>query len=200
MSKTATDADLDELLALGPDDEHPQTEDRVTLGALRAALEELQRQHDMLDPDSDPQPDPSAVPIGGVQIGERIHFLLDGLMYRTTPAREGGAPTLVSERRVEEVVTTEFREAATDGRGCWLDLDDDGQLARWGKIYFARGPVPDDLTWWTPGTVDEDFARDTALTTAHAIVDPDEKAAALREVRRQFGTPVTSKTIAEYKY
>jgi hypothetical protein len=129
-----------------------------------------------------------------VKPGDSIHFLA----AMTVPVRGGIAPEGAALARGSVLtVTSAIVEAGRDRNGnSWLDLVDDvdGQAARWGQKMFARGPWPDGAEPWTPGAPDWFEAREQARRAAWAIVNPDERQAALRNVERRYGAAPTTST------
>jgi hypothetical protein len=119
------------------------------------------------------------------QPGEQFHFLRS--MAFSSDSTPSGSGT-VSRRGQVVTVTDKLLEAGRNRFGdCWLDLlhYPDQQIARWGSVVIAAGPVPDDFTWWTPGP-EMDMARENAVLSANALPDP-ERQRALADVRRTFG-------------
>lgn len=98
-------------------------------------------------------------------------------------------------------VTPERYTLSLDRLGrSYLDLldDEEGQIARWGRVMFARGEWPEHLPLYEPGSIEADEARETARQAAHAIADPELRKEALRQVKRKFGAPTpTSRTIVD---
>lgn len=131
--------------------------------------------------------------------GDTIHFVKTGMLFRyKEPDGIFVAGSEVSQRGQNVTITDEFRRAATGTTGvCWLDYTDEEQLEHWGAIFFRRGPAPASLTWYEPGTVEEDIARDAALAEANALPEGDKRNRAVAEVRRVFGHLPTSRTIFE---
>ena len=129
--------------------------------------------------------------------GDRIHWLRSGLIFRISTSMN--AASEVSRRGSELIITSEILAAAHDrnGENSMWDLveDEAGQFARWGSQGFARGTAPEGLTSWTPGTTEADVAHDEARTAAWAIGDPERRALALADLKKDFGSPTTSRTL-----
>lgn len=128
--------------------------------------------------------------------GEQFHALHTGLTVLTTP---GALASSVVLRRGQTVTVTDaLREASRDREGrSWLDLvdDADAQIARWGRQMIARGPAPDDLTTWEPGSVEAQEAREQARREAWALPTEEARRDALAAVERIYGPAVTSRTL-----
>ena len=132
-----------------------------------------------------------------LQPGDVIHFVRSGLLFRTSTSINVASE--VSQRGAELVITPEILAAGPDRNGkhsIW-DLVDDGagQTARWGTPGFARGPAPDNLTSYTPGTTEAEVAFSERRTAAWAVADPQERTEALAALKEEFGNPTTSRTI-----
>ncbi|TFD61194.1 hypothetical protein E3T43_00950 [Cryobacterium sp. Hh7] len=88
--------------------------------------------------------DSTELPVLPVQPGDYIHFLESGYTVQTFP----GAG-FVAEVGDEVVVTAEMIAGSWDSENhSWLELagDESAQLARFGKVHFAIGRVPADVT------------------------------------------------------
>ena len=133
-----------------------------------------------------------------VEIGTVFHAVHSGLTIGLRP--EYG---VVAERRDEFTVTPGMLAAArhADGTYGWLDLldNEDAQIARWGKVMIRRGPTPDDLTRWEPGTTEAREAREAARKAAWALPDDEARRKALEHVDAAYGPPPTTSTsLAHY--
>lgn len=129
--------------------------------------------------------------------GEQFHFVRSGFIFSTSKSFLGASE--VSRRGATVTVSDALLEASKDryGADSWLALvdDDDAQRARWGEVIFARGPAPAGLSPWTPGSPEEDEARDLARAAAYALPDGPDRRAALAEVVVTFGRLATSRTL-----
>ena len=129
--------------------------------------------------------------------GDVVHWLRSGLIFRISTSMN--AASEVSRRGSELIITSEILAAAHDrnGENSMWDLveDEAGQFARWGSQGFARGTAPEGLTSWTPGTTEADVAHDEARTAAWAQPDPQRRARAFADLKRDFGNPTTSTTL-----
>ena len=127
-----------------------------------------------------------------------IHFLASGL---TIQIRMGWGKVMRYGDQLP--ITPEVVEANKDRNGrSWLELVDDepAQVRRFGKVAFRRGPWPSDLPRYEPGSFEHAEAREIARAKAHELLDPKERAKALRAVEVQFGRgPTTNRTIANYR-
>lgn len=98
-------------------------------------------------------------------------------------------------------ITEEIIAASKDRFGnSWLELLDDeaAQERRWGKPMFTRGKVVLD-PWERRGDPVWAQHRDRARAAAHALVDPNEKAAAFRAIDKRFGkAPTDGQTLGWY--
>lgn len=129
--------------------------------------------------------------------GDRVHFLISGL---TIPTGQGlMALSHVTTRGETITVTQSLLDAAVDRHGApgWPGLvhDEAAQFSKWGEVRFRPGPAPDDLESWTPGSPEEDQAREAARKVAYAIVDDNERRLALARVDERFGRLKTSRTL-----
>ncbi|HBS08182.1 MAG TPA: hypothetical protein DEA69_05200 [Microbacterium sp.] len=74
----------------------------------------------------------------------------------------------------------------------------DAQIERFGEIRILRGRH--DIPAWTKqGDAEWILARNAARDLAHQIIDPTERAEALREVSRKFGPGPTTSTSTEIR-
>jgi hypothetical protein len=129
-----------------------------------------------------------------IQPGDTVHVLTT----ISVPTGDIFAGSFMPERGTEFEVSAAMIEAARDrlGNPGWPALvhDEDGQLAKWGKVVFRAGPAPADLQRWTFGDPAWEEAREIARRAAHAETDPHRRAAALRLVHETYGAaPSTSK-------
>lgn len=115
--------------------------------------------------------------------GSQFHFVNTGLTFSTSADDMTGASSQVATRGQTVTVTASLVEASRDRFGhSWLDLVDDPgqQVARWGKVYFSRGPAPEDMSPWTPGSPDHQIAYDAEKQRImDTELDEDARAAAL---------------------
>jgi hypothetical protein len=120
--------------------------------------------------------------------GERAHWLVTGQTFAT--GESSGTRGAISQRGATFTISSALISANTDRlNNSWVTLlhDEAGQIAKWGRVVFAPGPAPADLTKWSPGTVEQVLARDDAHRLAMLIPDVVERQRALREVSRTFG-------------
>jgi hypothetical protein len=87
------------------------------------------------------------------------------------------------------VLTADIIELSKDRYGdSWLqDIDDlDAQKVRWSEgPYFARGPAPEGMSHWEPGTVEQVLELQARRQVLYdSVKDPDELAVKLRELQR----------------
>lgn len=73
----------------------------------------------------------------------------------------------------------------------WLDLIDDpaAQVSRYGKVRFARGPWPADLSPLEPGTAEESFAIADAWQEMWNLPTEEERSTRRAELRKIYGAP-----------
>lgn len=112
-----------------------------------------------------------------------------GLTLPGIPAAEGGTATGRVLRRGEEFeVTPELYAETLDRNGnSWLDLDENAQVQRFGHIKFLPGKCPDGIR---VGDDDDGYLYregQRAREYARAISDPEERAAALADVAKEYG-------------
>ncbi|QIK83171.1 hypothetical protein [Sanguibacter sp. HDW7] len=131
------------------------------------------------------------------QPGDEIHGVRSGLTLSTSTEPIGGPPP-ITLRRGQTLTLTEPMIAASIDRlgGSWLDLIDDepAQIARWGQRMFARGPAPEGLTSWEPGTPEHTEARERARREAWALPE-SRRWDALRRVETDYGPPQATNSI-----
>lgn len=122
-----------------------------------------------------------------VSVGDVLHVLCGGLLAFGLALKRGDVIT----------VTGEMVQSTIDRNGdSWCsDLSEAGQLARWGDVRFGLGAWPQDLMPWLPGSPEAFEAREEARKRAHRLEDPHERAEALAEVQRVFGSAPTSRTL-----
>lgn len=125
--------------------------------------------------------------------GVVIHFL----STVTVPITKGlNAQSALLSRGHTLTLTNTIIDAGLDRNGkSWLSLLDDpeGQISRWGEVKFARGAFPEKEESWRQGSPEWEMARDSARAKAWAVVDEEERAKALVEVRRHYGAKLTSR-------
>jgi hypothetical protein len=134
-------------------------------------------------------------PIESDLIGTQLHFTSTGRGY---PVRVGSHfETRFSQRGQTITVTPGLYEASLSSRGSWLTQTDDEQVERSGRVWFARGPAPEGMTWYERDNAAEyELAKSQARTAAYAITDEVARNVALAEVRAEFSKP-TSTTLVE---
>ncbi|PXA67479.1 hypothetical protein [Cryobacterium arcticum] len=127
---------------------------------------------------------------------DQIHFVESGLTLIVEGQRS--VPHAISTHRGQTVTISQALLDANKNRfgECWLDLDADAQIKRYGREMFRRGPAPEGMPAYTSGSVEESIARDKARAQADTLPH-DQRAAAHLEVIRVFGRKVTSQTIGE---
>lgn len=133
--------------------------------------------------------------------GDQIHWRRSGIIYRISESSH--AASEISQRGAALTITPAIIAASADRNGAhsWLDLVDDaeGQVRRWGSLVFARGPMPAEMTLYTPGTTEADVAYSERRTAAWAVTDPQARAEALAALKAEFGSPTTSRTLRSEK-
>lgn len=118
-----------------------------------------------------------------LRAGDVIHFANPGLAIGTKRNDYHGVFVHIGDRASQVVITDEILEVNQDREGNSLFdiIDDDlAQIRRWGEVKIRRGPRPDGLTEYVPGTI----AHELAYQEAHHRIevttsDPDERAAKL---------------------
>lgn len=131
--------------------------------------------------------------------GDQVHFLISGF---TIPTGQGlMALSHVTTRGETITFTDDLLQAARDRRGApgWPALvhDEAAQFSKWGEVRFRPGPAPDDLESWTPGSPEEDQAREAARKIAWSIADDNERRLALARIDAKYGRAKTSRTLNE---
>lgn len=127
--------------------------------------------------------------------GETIHALESGLTIATGLGWLAGGAVLARGQNL--VVTSQLLEANRDALGRYngpgLVHHPDEQMAVHGRLLFAPGPAPDDMTA-EPGTAEWREQREQARTDAWLEPDTARRAAALAEVERKYGVAPTTST------
>lgn len=127
--------------------------------------------------------------------GETIHCLESGLTISTGGGWITGGAVLARGQNL--VVTTQLLEANRDALGRYggpgLVHHPDEQMAVHGRLLFAPGPAPDDMTAET-GTAEWVEQREVARRAAWAEPDPARRTDALAEVERKYGAAPTTST------
>lgn len=123
--------------------------------------------------------------------GDIVHFLDSGLVFDGRVRLRGEQFTL-TEAQIE---STRDRNGIS-----WLDYSDEQQLARWGKINFARGPIPEgvELRPWDTDAAAREAHRQHLIHEAKRIGHPTEQRIELARIAEEFGTPLTSTTLGVY--
>ncbi|MCK6080094.1 hypothetical protein KZX37_05595 [Microbacterium sp. EYE_5] len=124
-----------------------------------------------------------------ITAGDTIHFVDSGLTFDGR-VRLRGEEFLLTEAQIE---STKDRNGVS-----WLDLSDDEQQARWGKINFQRGPAPENIHPWDTDLAAREARRQFLINEAKRIGHPTEQRIELARIAAEFGTPLTSTTIATY--
>lgn len=140
----------------------------------------------------------AAAPLRLPEPGSIVHCLVTGTTISTGQGWLAGGAVLNRGQNV--VITAAMLDATRDAGGRYTGValvnNPDAQLARHGRILFAPGEAPADMTF-EPNTREWREAREAARTSAWTESDPARRAAALAEVERRFGpAPVTSTTIS----
>lgn len=128
--------------------------------------------------------------------GDRFHWLRSGVVFRVS---EDWGGSEISQRGQTVTVTDALLRANRDRLGgSWLDLlTDEAQITQWGEIRWRPGPAPADLQPWTPGSAEQDIARDRARAAAWALPEGPGRDQALANVDKMFGRLKTSRTLWE---
>lgn len=118
-----------------------------------------------------------------LRAGDTIHWVNNGPAIGTKRDDFHGAWVHLGERGSQIVLTDEILEVNRDRNGNSLfDLVDNpgAQVARWGEVKIGRGPRPEGLTSYVPGTIDHLLAYQEAHHLIEVTTpDPDERAAKL---------------------
>jgi hypothetical protein len=112
--------------------------------------------------------------------GDVVHFVNPGIALGTKENDIQGAFVCLGERATALVITDEILRVNRDRNGnSPLDLvdDEEAQIRRWGERKIARGPVPDGLSWFVPGSAEHEFAYQEAKSRIDiSTQDLDERA------------------------
>lgn len=118
-------------------------------------------------------------PGGMLAEGDVIHFREPVMCFGEVRPR--GSSLTLTAAMIERTVSG-------DGTS-WLDrVDEPG-----GRI--GRGPFPKDAPTWTYGDADWEAQREAARRRAWRVDDPEERAAALAAVERDYGPPAPTSTV-----
>lgn len=141
---------------------------------------------------------PTAPGPASLQPGDTFHWLKTGISFLVS---EAWGAAEISKRGLSVCVTEAMIRASRDrlGRSWLLDLIDDEQtqIRRWGEVAFRRGPFPDGVAHWTPGTPEHDESRDLARAAAWALPAGPERDRTLADVNATYGHLKTSRTLWE---
>jgi hypothetical protein len=125
--------------------------------------------------------------------GDQFHWTRSGMTYSVNESSSGvGA---ISQRGQTVTLTQTLIDSNRNRYGeTFLDLihDDEAQVKRWKHTFMAAGEAPADMTPWTPGTVEEELAREDASRKVYAIPAGIERQRALRDIAATFGAPPSS--------
>ncbi|QYF74136.1 hypothetical protein [Cryobacterium sp. PAMC25264] len=123
--------------------------------------------------------------------GDQIHFLESGLTFATS---DNAATGQVARRGMTITITDDLIRASLDRNGdSWLQRVGDPSETR-----FAKGPWPENLSLFIPGTLEWELAREARRVAAHAIPDQRDRAAALRVLNEEFGPGPSGQTSTRY--
>jgi hypothetical protein len=119
-----------------------------------------------------------------LQPGDKIHFLRSGITFARGPLVTDG---VISYRGQTITLTTEDLEASRDRFGnSWIErlLDDPAtQIEKFGEVVMGRGPAPDGVEEWRPGSVEAEIAyQDRRARIYAASSDEDEIAVELAKL------------------
>lgn len=131
-----------------------------------------------------PKAQPQEVsPGGNVRAGDRIHFLKSTVAWGDVHGRGDSIE-----------LSAELIAATIDAKGCsWLDSVDDEESR------IGRGPFPESLDRWLPGSGEQAMAYEAAKREAHALPVAADRARAMAELNRRFpGVGSTSREAAQY--
>jgi hypothetical protein len=98
----------------------------------------------------------------------------------------------------EEIVITPTIWALSQDRNgdSWLDLLDDpeAQIARFGRVRFARGPWPTDLPKIEPGSPEEEIRKAREWSELWNLPTSEARAARRAELTEKYGSPPAMNT------
>jgi hypothetical protein len=136
-------------------------------------------------------------------VGTTVHFSRSGLTYTEDPAIPMSGR--ISARGHSLVITPGLIEGTTDKSGrSWLELldDPDGQVARWGHQFFARGEAPEAMALhpWERGSAAEANERSRRVEEAHKLPTQSMREEALRQINAEFPKVSTHTSSLKYRY
>lgn len=118
-----------------------------------------------------------------LRAGDVVHWVNNGPAIGTRENDVHGAFIHLGERGSQVCLTDTILAVNRDreGRSLFDIIDDDAeQIRRWGEVKMRRGPKPDGLTDFVPGSWDHELAYQEAHYRIEATTsDPDERAAKL---------------------
>jgi hypothetical protein len=100
-----------------------------------------------------------------LRAAEIVHWVNNGPAVGLKRNDPRGIFVHLGERGSQIVITDEILEVNQDREGNSLfDIidDEDAQIRRWGEVKIRRGPRPDGLTEYVPGTIDHELAYQEA--------------------------------------
>jgi hypothetical protein len=119
--------------------------------------------------------------------GDEFYFLRSGTTMFGQVWKRGDS-LVITEDHIRESVNRRGESFLT------TFTDAEAQRAKWGQEIVRPGPAPEGFRVWTPGTPEEDMARDEARKRAWSLDEP-ERTDALRQMTQLYGTRTTSQTL-----
>lgn len=155
---------------------------------------------DLLDDEFDDLTAPE-IPTGrSAQPGDEVTCAASGVTIHTGQFSMGGG--VVLSRGDVFVLTSPMIEASRDrsGEPTWTALihDPAAQIEKWGCVRFLLGRH-DLEPWAAPGDARWELEHRKATDAARSIVNPDERAAALAQIRERFGQKPVSTSYTVYR-
>ena len=118
-----------------------------------------------------------------LRAGDQVHWIAHGPAIGTRRNDVHGAFTHLGERGSVITLTDEILEVnrGLDGSSLFDVVDDDAaQIVRWGEVKIRRGPAPEGITWYIPGSHEHELAYQEARYKIEiSTTDLDERAAKL---------------------
>jgi hypothetical protein len=136
-------------------------------------------------------------------IGVVAHFVRDGLTYIEDP--DVPMSGRISQRGKSFQITRAMIVGTADRAGSsWLELldDPDGQVARWGHVFFARGVAPEAMALhpWARGSAEEAQERARRIEEAYRLPSHVAVNAELAKINREFPRTSAPMSSVQYKY
>ncbi|TFC81159.1 hypothetical protein E3T23_06585 [Cryobacterium cheniae] len=132
-----------------------------------------------------------------LKAGDQIHILQSGLTVAVSNGYTTGGAVLKRGQTITLTDAMIFENQDRNGDS-FLDLDAAGQVQKFGRVMFARGPWLSSETVLVPGSVEHVAERERRRLAAWAMPDEVERGEALRAVSEEFGPAASKQSTTKY--